>query len=509
MGMAMPLTELSERELRRFSGFVLSEMGLARGHIAAMLEVSPRTLPAWDERFAAGPNVWDAPRSGRKRTYDKDAEDRFIAFYCQTSPLKECGRGRWSLRTAENELEKDADLVGAALSRSTMQRMLSRHGLKPHLVRYFLQITDPDFFPKMEHLIELYSSQPDYLFCFDECPGLQILQRIAPDARPDDEGAASRWLSEFEYIRNGTMDVFAFLEVRTGKVHAECHGDHTKSTFVAVFRGHVSRLPTDARLHYVMDNLDSHCSYDFCRVVAELSGIECPPKGELQSRDKRREWLRNDDKRIVIHFTPFHGSWLNMVEIWFRIMGRMCLNDSYCNPDQLRDAILEFAETWSENWCHPFNWGYDGTGLHQKAVLRFIGMLTHSAGEMTLQLMTKESKLMVNLMNDYWEKVDSEHWRQLFEATHQAAEQLRENIHKSVQPIVKKRAEDALSLLLRTIESNTERAVADQSSGESQQGPTAAGLGRRISGTGTDTGTGAEEAPPSETDGPLRAATAA
>lgn len=458
MGMAMPLANFTEREQRRFSGFVLSEMGVDRRQIAAMLEVSPGTAAAWEKRFVEGPNVWDAPRSGRNRIYGKDIEDRFIAFYCQTAPLKKCGRGRWSLRIAENELKKDDNSVGVSLSRSTMQRMLSRHALKPHLVRYFMQITDPDFFPKMEHLIELYLSPVEYLFCFDECPGLQILKRLAPDARPGDEGAALRWLSEFEYIRNGTMDVFAFLGVRTGKVNVECHGDHTKKTFIAVFQRHVSELPADVKIHYVMDNLDSHCSYDFCRAVAELSAIECPQENELGSKDKRRKWLGSDDKRIIIHFTPFHGSWLNMVEIWFRIMGRMCLKDSYCNPDQLRDAILEFAEIWSEDWAHPFNWSYDGTGLHQKAVQRFIGMLTHSASEMTLQLMTKESLLMVNLMNDYWEKVEPEYWRQLFGAIHQATEQLRENIRKSTQPIVKRKAEEALSLLLKTIEANTERA---------------------------------------------------
>lgn len=456
--MAMPLAKLAEREQRRFSGFVLSEMALNRARIAAMLEVSPRTVAAWEKRFAEGPNVWDAPRSGRRRTYEKDVEDRFIAFYCQTAPLKRCGRGRWSLRIAENELKNDANSVGVSLSRSTMQRMLSRHALKPHLARYFLQITDPDFFPKMEHLIALYLSDVENLFCFDECPGIQILQRLAPDARPGDEDAASRWLSEFEYIRNGTMDVFAFLEVGTGKVNAECHGDHTKKTFVAVFRRHVSRLPEGENINYVMDNLDSHCSYEFCRAVAELCGIECPPESELGNQDKRRKWLGSDDKRIVIHFTPFHGSWLNMVEIWFRIMGRMCLKDSYCNPDQLRDAILEFTETWSNDWANPFNWGYDGTGLHRKAVLRFTEMLTHSASKMTLQLTTKESLLMVNLMNDYWEKVEPEHWQQLFQVIHQATEQLRENIHKSAQPIVKRKSEEALSLLLKTIAANTERA---------------------------------------------------
>ena len=460
MELAQPLAQLGSREQDRFAAYVLSDSGVDRGHTAAVLGVSARTVAASEKRCAAGLDVRDAPRRGRPRTYGKEIEDRFVAFYCQTAPLKKRGRGHWSLRLAEMELHKDAAPVGVSLSRSTMQRMLCRQALKPHLVRYFLQITDPDFFPKMEHLIALYRCPPEQLFCFDECPGLQVLQRMAPDQRPGDPDAATRWLSEFEYIRNGTMDVFAFLEVRTGKVKAECHGDHTTATFLDVFRRHVAGLPADVKIHYVMDNLDSHCSEAFCRVVAELSHIGCPPENELADRAQRRQWLGGDDKRIVIHFTPFHGSWLNMVEIWFRIMGRMCLKDSYAHPDQLRDAILEYADIWSQEWAHPFHWGYDGTGLHRKAVQRFTAMLTRSASELTLQLVTKESLLMVNLMRDYWDEVETEHWLKLFDATHQATQQLRHSIRQSPQPIVKKKADSALSVLLATIQQNNDRAAA-------------------------------------------------
>lgn len=55
------------------------------------------------------------------------------------------------------------------------------HSLKPHRNRYFLQITDPDFFPKREHLILIYQNPPEYLFCFDESTCLQAKARFAPD----------------------------------------------------------------------------------------------------------------------------------------------------------------------------------------------------------------------------------------------------------------------------------------------------------------------------------------
>jgi len=121
-------------------------------------------------------------------------------------------------------------------------------------------------------------------------------------------------LEEFEYIRNGTMNVLAFFGYANGKVHAECQADHKTDTFLAIFKRHVSTCPANEQIHYVMDNLSTHRGYPFCRAVAELSGIDCPSEKELNNLEKRVKWLKSTDKRIIIHFTPYHGSWLNLVE---------------------------------------------------------------------------------------------------------------------------------------------------------------------------------------------------
>ena len=128
-------------------------------------------------------------------------------------------------------------IVNATPSKSTIQRILKENNLKPHQSRYFLHITDPDFFPKMEHLIQLYSNPPKNLFFYDECPGIQMLKRLVPDLRT--EKTAKR-LEEFEYIRNSTMNVLAFFNHANGKVHAECQADHKTDTFLAIFKRHVS-----------------------------------------------------------------------------------------------------------------------------------------------------------------------------------------------------------------------------------------------------------------------------
>jgi hypothetical protein len=63
---------------------------------------------------------------------------------------------------------------------------------------------------------------------------------------------------------------------------------------------------------YIMDNLNTHFNDEFCKAVAELSNVTYDP---LKTGFERRQWLQRENKRIVIHFTPFHGSWLNMIEI--------------------------------------------------------------------------------------------------------------------------------------------------------------------------------------------------
>ena len=210
--------------------------------------------------------------------------------------------------------------------------------LKPHLSKYFLHITDPDFFPKLEHLIPLYKNPSENLFCFDECPGIQILQRLVPDLITDE---MRKRLEEFEYARNGTIDVFAFLQVKTGKVFAECRPNHQKETLIEVFEKHLKTLPKNEKIHYIMDNLASHSCYELCILIAKYSYIECPAEKNLNTAVKRREWLQCENKRIVFHYTPFHGSWLNMVEIWFGILNQKCLLKYFKKHHKYKTWILK------------------------------------------------------------------------------------------------------------------------------------------------------------------------
>ena len=318
-------------------------------------------------------NITNLPRSGRPAIYPETFKLKLIGFYCQTQPFSNAGR--WTLRWAAVHLAAHPECLSATPSKSTIHRILKENSLKPHQSRYFLHITDPNFFPKMEHLINLYNNPPKNLFFFDECPGIQILKRLLPDLRTDE---MKKRLEEFEYIRNGTMNVLAFFNYKTGKVFVECQADHRTDTFIDVFKRHVASCPDQEPIHYVMDNLSTHRGYPFCKTVAELSNVACPKENEIDNLEKRVQWLTSEDKRIVIHFTPYHGSWLNLVEFWFGIMNKKVLNESYGSGEELLESFESFLGSWNTLFAHTFRWSYDGKGLHKKAVDRFTKILTRS-----------------------------------------------------------------------------------------------------------------------------------
>jgi transposase len=443
----MPDVFINNREYLRYQIIALHKMGVEKGVIAYFVNLDISTVNRWIERAESNIDLKDKPRDGRPRVYDEAIRHRVVAFYCQTTPLP--AAGRWTLRWAETQLEITPELVGAMLKRSTIWRIINSQNLKPHRRKYFLQITDPDFFPKMEHIIRVYKTRKKNLFSYDECTGIQVLLRLAPDLHPEmSEKKKKAWLEEFEYIRNGTIDLLAFMDVHNGKVNVECKPDHTKETFLSVFEQHVAGVPRDERIDYIMDNLASHYSYELCQLVAKLSNVPCPDKSDLKTGELRRKWLQSEEKRIVIHFTPFHGSWLNMIEIWFGILGAKCLKESYSSPNELIRAIYSFAEIWNTLFSHAFNWRYDGIGLHEKVVNRFIKFLYRSSEKFHIKFLSKQMLLMVNMIEQYWDKVPIKDWQKLLDLLLDKEMALQDCIDKDENPRRKTKAREALETLL-------------------------------------------------------------
>jgi transposase len=263
----------------------------------------------------------------------------------------------------------------------------------------------------MTHIINLYNNPPQNFYSFDECPGIQVLQRLSPDLHTEQTKIR---LEEFEYIRHGTTDVLALFNVNTGEVFAECRPNHTKDTIIEVFETYFELAPKGQQLDFIMDNLNSHCCYGLCQLVAKHSDIICPPEKQLDTMDKRRKWLMGKNKRIIFHYTPCHGSWLNQVEYWFGMLNAKCLHETYHSPDAMHEAIKGFVVLWNNLLVKPFQWKYTGDGLHEKTVKRFIAMLNNTV-KLDSGFLVKQLKLHANIANDYWELIDEKVWQCLLD----------------------------------------------------------------------------------------------
>jgi hypothetical protein len=147
--------------------------------------------------------------------------------------------------------------------------------------------------------------------------------------------------------------------------------------------------------------------------VAQLS---CIPYTPLKTGKERQYWLQSTGKRSVIHFLPFHGSWLNMIEIWFGLLKNKCLKNGWFESvTVLRQAIYDFIETWNTYFAHPFTWTYRGKDLHEKVVHRFMRLLQIESRQMAIGFLIKQLQLMKSLSSRYWIQVNNKDWKQLLD----------------------------------------------------------------------------------------------
>jgi len=370
-------------------------------------------------------------RPGKERKFPEGTDQKVIGFFCQFKKLP--GYVRWTLSTACKYFQENPEILGLGegktISEASIHRILNAHALKPHRYRYFLQLTDPDFFTKMEHIIFVYGSVKKNLFCFDECTGIQSLENIAP---PMPAGPKRPEYREPEYIRHDSLSVFSVLEVSSGEVFTEIIDDHTAATIIEVLKRHVRQVKTASStdvLNYICDNYGSHSTMEVCEAVGGICGVDLPE--DLSTTvEKRRAWLGSTSKRIVFHFLPFHGSWLNLIENWFGIMKKNCLDSSVHSKEEKAQNIIDFTETWNDNYAHPFDWSYTGEDLREKTVRKITRWLYEEPSIMTAKFLGKQLKLMIHLIDEGWNKVPDSDWERLASAVEEKQEYFNSIIEK-------------------------------------------------------------------------------
>ena len=306
--------------------------------VARCLRTTKTTVAKWRSQFVERrlEGLYDEPRVGAPRTVSDEDVEAVIVKTLETRPA---GETHWSTRTMA---------IRAGLSHTTIGRIWRTFGLKPHITDSFKMSPDPQLIEKVRDVVGLYMNPPTnaVVFSFDEKSQIQALQRAQP-ILPMDIGQPER--QTHNYIRNGTLDLFAALNVATGEVLARCKQKHRSQDFVAFLREIDDSVEPELQVHVVLDNLSTH-------------------KAPAVHR-----WLLRHP-RFHFHFTPTYSSWLNLVERFFGLLTEKALKrGSHTSIPQLREAILGYVEAHNVNG-KPFKWTKTADEILEK--IRRFGLRT-------------------------------------------------------------------------------------------------------------------------------------
>lgn len=294
--------------------------GLTNLAVSAKLRVSNVTVGKWRRRFVERrvEGLYDEPKPGAPRRITDDEVEAVIVKTLETKPK---GRTHWSTRKMAEE---------AGISHTTVGRIWRTFGLQPHVVRGFKLSDDPLFIEKVRDVVGLYMNPPDHavVLALDEKPQVQALERAQP-VLPMDLGMPER--QTHNYVRHGTLDLFAALDVASGEVIAKTTHQHRAEDFVAFLREIDAAVDDDLQVHVILDNLSVH------------------------KAPKVKRWLARHP-RFHFHFTPTYSSWLNLVERFFGLLTEHALRrGSHLSIADLRKAILDYVEAHNERH-KPFKW---------------------------------------------------------------------------------------------------------------------------------------------------------
>jgi transposase len=236
------------RDVQRARALLVAADGFANARIAGEVEVSPATVAAWRKRFSEdGLKNFSAVRSGRGRRASIPAAklEEIVRLTLHETPP---GETHWSCWTMA---------ARAGVSSSTVQRIWSARGIKPHRVETFKLSNDPQFEEKLVDVVGLYLNPPEkaVVLCMDEKSQIQALDRTQPSLpiKPRRAGTMTH-----DYKRNGTTTLFAALDVLTGSVIGQCLPRHRHAEFLAFLKTIDREVPKSLQVHLILDNYATH-----------------------------------------------------------------------------------------------------------------------------------------------------------------------------------------------------------------------------------------------------------
>ncbi len=315
--------------------------GADNSEVAKRCRVTRQTVGKWRRRFLEQrlDGLLDEPRPGAPRKLDDARIEQLIATTLNERPRQ---ASHWSTRLLATKL---------GVSQSTVSRAWRAFGLQPHRVETFKLATDPLFIDKVRDIVGLYLNPPTkaMVLCVDEKSQIQALDRTQP-LLPLAPGIAER--RTHDYKRHGTTNLFAALDLASGRVIGELHRRHRSKEFLTFLRTIEANVPATLDVHLILDNYGTH------------------------KTPSVKAWFARHP-RFHVHFTPTSASWLNLVERFFALLTtRQIKRGAHRRTRELEHAIRSYLTIYNED-PKPFIWTKTADEI-LASLARFCGRISDS-----------------------------------------------------------------------------------------------------------------------------------
>jgi len=270
-----------------------------------------------DKAHAYGPQkaLKDLPRPGRRRSIGDDARAWVLSVACQRPADLGYAAETWTYSQLIKHIRDHCQEAGheslAKLGKSRLHAILCQGNIKPHKISYYCEKRDPEFETKMADVlcvykeVEMTNAAPEkrgttVTISYDEKPGIQAVGNIAAQLSPV-PGKHAAIGRDAEYQRLGTVSLLAGIDLHTGIVFPLVKERHRSREFVEFLSLLDAAYPAEWRIRLVLDNHSAHVSKE------------------------TRGYLLSNPGRFELVFTPKHGSWLNLIEMFFSKIARSFL----------------------------------------------------------------------------------------------------------------------------------------------------------------------------------------
>jgi len=258
----------------------------------------------------------DLSRPGRPAQISDDAKMWVLSIACQKPKDLGYAAETWTYSALIKHVKAHCEQEGypslSKLGKGRLNAILSKGKIKPHKIRYYQERRDPDFDIKMTDVlyvykeVQLFNEQPaaaqrnSTTISYDEKPGIQAIKSIVADLLPipNKHPAITR---DNEYKRLGTLSLLAGIDLHTGDIIPLVKDRHRSREFIEFLSRLDEIYPQHWNIRLVLDNHSAHISKETQKYLKEKPG------------------------RFDFVFTPKHGSWLNLIEVFFSKLSRSVL----------------------------------------------------------------------------------------------------------------------------------------------------------------------------------------